>query len=85
MDIARTKTRSETLQILRAWLLDLDRNHGLSSIDPNENIVECGLIDSLEFINFLYIIEEQRGLGIPASILQLEKFKTLNSIIENFF
>lgn len=80
-----TKTKSDVLNILETWLLNLERNKDLSNIDPDEDIVEAGLIDSLEFINFLFIIEEQRGVEIPASILQFEKFKTLNLILDNFF
>jgi acyl carrier protein len=73
------------MHVLETWLLSLDRNQELTHIDPDMDIVENGLIDSLEFINFLYTIEEERGAEIPASILQLEKFKTLNSIVTHFF
>lgn len=80
-----TKTKPDVLHVLETWLLNLERNKGLTHIDPSTDIVENGLIDSLEFINFLYTIEETRGAEIPASILQFEKFKTLDSIITHFF
>lgn len=80
-----TNTKPDILNYLASWLLKLDRNAEIDSIDPDEDIVESGLIDSLEFVNFLFIIEEKRGAEIPASRLKLEKFKTLNSIVANYF
>ena len=80
-----TIPNEKILQTLKSWLLELECNKGLTDIDPDENLIEQGLIDSLEFVNFLLLVEEQRGEEIPSIEIELEKFKTLNTILKNYF
>ncbi|MFT4849078.1 MAG: acyl carrier protein [Sediminicola sp.] len=80
-----TDLHHKTLDILKTWLLELEGNQGVSDINPDENLIDSGLIDSLEFVSFLLLIEEQKGAEISSFEMELDKFKTLNAIIENFF
>ncbi|MDC8004288.1 phosphopantetheine-binding protein [Aureisphaera galaxeae] len=80
-----TLTHQKTLDTLKTWLLQLDANEGVEDISPNEDLIDGGLIDSLEFVSFLMLIEDLRGAEITSFEMELDKFRTLNSIIKNFF
>lgn len=73
-----------TLARLKEWLLALERNKGRGDIDVDTDIIDGGVIDSLEFISFLLFIESLRARPIPADEMQLDSFRTLRAIQVNF-
>lgn len=79
------ETKYQILNTLKDWLLNLEGNYGVTYIDADENLIDAGLIDSLEFVSFLLVLEELRGTEISSFEMELDKFKTLNTILENFF
>jgi acyl carrier protein len=72
------------LAVLEGWLLRLERNRGRRAIDPDEDLIDGGVIDSLEFIGFLLVIEDLRGHEIRADEMSLDAFRTLRSIRARF-
>jgi acyl carrier protein len=63
----------------------LARRPELDSIDPDLDLIDNRLIDSLSFVNFLYVLEEQSGRQISLDEVSPEDFRTLRRIRERFF
>jgi acyl carrier protein len=71
------------LSKLRGWLVS-------SSIQPVEvgldtHLIDEGVLDSLQMVNFLMYIEELRGREIPEALIQPEYFTSLRMIHDTFF
>jgi len=67
---------------LRNWIIA--QNNSAKGMDLDTDIIENRLIDSLNFINFLLLVEELRGEDIPEEQVILDRFRTLRAIRENF-
>lgn len=72
------------IAVLERWLLALEGNQGLDRIGPDADLIEEGLIDSMEFVNFLLVIEDLRGGQIPADRIRADAFRTLRTITRSF-
>lgn len=70
--------------VLESWLLALDGNRHRQQIEPDLDLIDDEVIDSLEFVNFLLVIEDLRGAPIPADEIRIEAFRSLRSITERF-
>lgn len=68
---------------LRAWIIS--NNESAEGMGLDTDIVENKLIDSLNFINFLVLVEELRGGEIPYDEVEVERFRTLRAIRTHFF
>jgi acyl carrier protein len=77
------RTKDEVLSVLRQRILD--NNPGLEEVAYDADLMEQGLINSLQFISFLMLIEELRAQEVPEDEVQIERFKSLNVIYDNFF
>ncbi|MGH3164700.1 MAG: acyl carrier protein [Trebonia sp.] len=73
---------SDQLDALRGWILS--RNPELHDLDPDTDIIESRIIDSLQFVEMLLYVEELRGAEIDEETLNIEFFRTLNQIDRNF-
>ncbi|MFE2979035.1 acyl carrier protein [Streptomyces sp. NPDC059258] len=60
------------------------RRPDLTSIDPDLDLIDNRVIDSLGFISFLYVLEERTGREIPLDSVSPEDFRTLNRIRARF-
>jgi acyl carrier protein len=65
------------------WILA--KNPARSSIDPSEDLIVNRLIDSLSFVEFVFLIEQESGASIDVENIDLEQFRTLNTIERAFF
>ncbi|SHH24224.1 acyl carrier protein [Jatrophihabitans endophyticus] len=63
----------------------LARRPDLSSIDEDLDLIDNRVIDSLSFVNFLYVLEEATGRSISMDQVSPEDFRTLRRIRERFF
>ena len=68
---------------VRDWILG--RHADCDHVDPDQNLIESGLIDSLSFIELIYVIEGASGIEIDFDSIQLADFETLNAIDKAFF
>ena len=50
---------------------------GSSPPDPDADLLEGGVLDSLALVELLFAIEQQLGIVIPAEKLEVERFRTL--------
>ena len=57
----------------------------LPTIDPELDLIENRILDSLGFIDFLYLLEESTGRQITLDSVSAEDFRTLNRIKARFF
>ena len=58
-----------------------ERDH----LDLDENLIETRLVDSLSFIELIYVIEAASGIEIDFDTIDLEDFQTLAAIDKAFF
>jgi acyl carrier protein len=52
---------------------------------PDADLIDSRLIDSLTFVEFLFLVEQLSGRPVLSQQIQLEHFRTLRDIEENFF
>lgn len=57
---------------------------GDSGIDvqPDDNLLEVGMLDSLQLMRLVHHIESETGRSIPPADLVLENFETVNAIVD---
>lgn len=63
----------------------LARRPELGTIDPDYDLIDNRVLDSLGFVNFLYVLEEQTGREVQLDEVSPEDFRTLRRIRERFF
>lgn len=84
MSVQALAPSNETaLEQLKTWLRE--QNKVVQEIDLDTDIIEGRIIDSLQFVSFLLFIEQLRNESIPFELVQMERFRTLRSIRDNFF
>ncbi|MEU8629765.1 acyl carrier protein [Streptomyces sp. NPDC048669] len=66
-----------------AWLYE--KNPGLDEeIAPDEDLIEARLIDSMDFLEFIDLLEEISGSSIDLQEVTIDDFRTLNRVRERF-
>jgi acyl carrier protein len=64
------------------WLKQ--RKPELGEIDPDADLMKAGILDSLQFVNFLFVIEQVRGAPIAQEKVVPANFATLRVIEKTF-
>ncbi|MGW4161891.1 acyl carrier protein [Streptomyces sp. NPDC004788] len=66
-----------------AWLHE--KNPGLDGpIDADEDLIEARLIDSMDFLEFIDLLEELSGSSIDLEEVTIDDFRTLGRVQERF-
>ena len=68
---------------LRDWVASTKPQTVKIGLDTN--LINEGVLDSLEMVNFLLYIEEIRGQEIPEALVQPQYFTSLRVIHDTFF
>ncbi|GAA2724424.1 acyl carrier protein [Actinocorallia aurantiaca] len=63
----------------------LSKRPDLTEIDLDLDLIENRILDSLGFMNFLYVVEEHTGTEISLEDVTPEDFRTVRSIAKRFF
>jgi acyl carrier protein len=63
----------------------LSKRPDLTEIDLDLDLIENRILDSLGFVNFLYVVEEHTGTEISLEDVTPEDFRTVRSITKRFF
>jgi acyl carrier protein len=63
----------------------LDPGQPEPTLAPDYDLIENRVIDSLEFVEFVLLVEEHSGREISIDLLSREDFRTLESIRKRFF
>jgi acyl carrier protein len=71
----------EQMDQIKAWLLA--KKPEIDDIDPDFDIIENRVIDSLSFTEFILFLEEVSGREVQIYTESVDAFRTLRSIQEN--
>jgi acyl carrier protein len=82
-DSTRAPSTTGTGDLVLDFLLA--RRPDLGVIDPDYDLIDNRVLDSLGFVNFLYVLEEQTGREISMDDVSPEDFRTLRRIRARFF
>jgi acyl carrier protein len=55
---------------------------GSNPPDPDADLLEGGVLDSLALVELLFAIEQELGIVVPAERLEIERFRTLACLAE---
>jgi acyl carrier protein len=61
------------------------RRPDLVKLDPELDLIENRILDSLHFVEFLYLLEEATGTEISLEEVSPEDFRTMSRIRARFF
>ena len=67
---------------VRSWILE--RNPELTDLQPDTDIIEDRIINSLQFVELILYVEELRGVMLQSDEVDYDAFRTLTSIEKNF-
>jgi acyl carrier protein len=70
----------EQVDVLRKWLLAKERNATLTNIDMDMDLIESRVLDSLDFLNFVHLLEEMTNRELEIDAQSANVFRTLRSI-----
>ncbi|MEV5144684.1 phosphopantetheine-binding protein [Streptomyces sp. NPDC052727] len=68
---------------VRTWILK--RHPERQTIDAEENLIQTRLVDSLTFVELVYVIENATGVEIDFDNIDIQDFQTLAAIEKAFF
>lgn len=71
---------SERLESVKRWLLA--RKPEYQDLEPDFDLIESRVLDSLSFLEFVFFLEEITGREIHVTPEVVESFRTLRSIEE---
>ncbi|MET9533755.1 MULTISPECIES: acyl carrier protein [unclassified Streptomyces] len=71
-----------TWEDVRSWILE--RNPELTELDPETDIIESRIVDSLQFVELVLHVEDLRGQMLESDAVDLDSFRTLKDIEKNF-
>jgi acyl carrier protein len=74
---------SGSVREVHDWILS--KHTGRDAIDIDEDLIESRLIDSLSFVEFVFIIENSSGATIDVDNINIDDFRTLAAIEKAFF
>lgn len=63
----------------------LDRNPALGDLGADMDLIDSRAINSLAFVEFIFLLEELTGEPIDPEDLDVDDFRTLNAIQARFF
>lgn len=63
----------------------LGKHPDLAELDPDHDLIESRLIDSLSFVEFVFLVEQLSGQEIPLDKVDVNDFRTLNRIRNRYF
>ncbi|MFH9959413.1 acyl carrier protein [Streptomyces roseolus] len=71
------------MERLTAWIQD--KNPGLEGpVDAHEDLIEARLIDSMDFLEFIDLLEDISGTSIDLQEVTIDDFRTLARVRERF-
>lgn len=68
---------------VRAWILQ--KNTKIDTVEHTTDLIENRLIDSLSFVEFVFVIEQASGASIDVEQIDVDDFRSLAAIERKFF
>ncbi|MHC0429681.1 holo-ACP synthase [Streptomyces sp. O3] len=79
----RSTPMNDGLQQVKDWILK--RHPERTDIALDLDLIENRLIDSLSFVEFVFLLEQLSGKSIEMETLEVDAIRTLSAIDESFF
>ena len=77
--------RDEIISRLRFWLLRQNPAAADYEITPDTDIIETGILDSLQLVEFILLVELEAGKRILSEHIDGTWLRTLGGIYDHFF
>ena len=77
--------RAGVFATLRAWLVNANADAAAVRLEPDTDLIESRILDSLQLVEFILFLEETSGRAILAEDLDPDTLRTLSSIHECYF
>ena len=77
--------RNAVFQSLREWLCLTNPAATAMHLDPDTDLIESRVLESLQVVEFILFLERQTGRKILTEDLNPAMLRTLESIFMNFF
>ncbi|GLX49270.1 hypothetical protein Shyhy01_22200 [Streptomyces hygroscopicus subsp. hygroscopicus] len=74
---------TDGLQQVKDWILE--RHPQRDDIPGDLDLIENRLIDSLSFVEFVFLLEQYSGRAIEMETLEVDSIRTLDAIEAAFF
>ena len=74
---------TDGLQQVKDWILK--RHPEREDLATDVDLIENRLIDSLSFVEFVFLLEQLSGRTIEMETLEVDAIRTLDAIERNFF
>lgn len=74
---------SAPVQQVKEWILA--KHEELADIDPHLDLIEKRLIDSLSFVEFIFLVSQLSGVEISVDNIEIDDFRTLHNIEKRYF
>ncbi|MFI8323749.1 acyl carrier protein [Streptomyces sp. NPDC085529] len=74
---------ADPMQDVRDFILE--RNPAVGPLTPQMDLIDSRAINSLAFVDFIFLLEELTGELIDPEDLDLDDFRTLDAIEARFF
>ncbi len=83
---SNTLQREERLAEIERWILAKNKETSpeLMTIDPELDLIKSGLINSLSFVELVFLIGQLTGRKPEVHKLAAHQFQSLRAIAENF-
>jgi acyl carrier protein len=78
-----TQQNAASVNEVKDWVLAKHANR--QDIGVDEDLIETRLVDSLSFVEFVFVIEQASGAKIDIDMLDLDDLRTLAAINKRFF
>ncbi|MFC8717283.1 acyl carrier protein [Kitasatospora sp. NPDC057198] len=74
---------TDPMQEVRSFILE--RNPAIGQLAPGTDLIDSRAINSLAFVDFIFLLEELTGEAIDPEDLDLDDFRSLDAIEARFF
>ena len=77
--------REAVFRNLREWLCTANPKAATMCLEPDTDIIESRILESLQVVEFILYLERRTGRSILVEHLNPATLRTLNTIYANFF
>lgn len=77
-----TQQAGTPIGVIKTWILS--KHEGRTDVAADEDLIESRLVDSLSFVEFVFLIEEIAGVQIDLDILDINDVRTLEAIEKRY-
>ena len=78
-----SSTQTDLLIPVKEWIKE--KKPEVTEFDLDLDLIENRIIDSLDFVELIFLLEDVTGVETDMNALSIDSFRSLNAIRENFF